>query len=140
MLCSLVQASAFSVYQGGIVKIVSSYLDSHFREDFCIEEVGMKLTPENKSKIRLRLDSLDSRAPSNSCTYLKFTNEKGKIKGELSITGAGKMFESELIGIDPWELYKSLEIEVDKQLSQWKKTRFLEMDICLNQQTTRGTV
>ncbi len=42
------QASAFSVYQGGIVKIVSSYLESHFGEDFCIEEVGMKLTPEKK--------------------------------------------------------------------------------------------
>ena len=108
------------------MKLISSYLDSHFNENFKIHEVGMKLIPEHHSKIRARLESLENRAPAVSSTHLKFTTEENQILGELSITGAGRNFRSEVRGENPWEIYKSLEKEIDKQLIRWKKTRFLD--------------
>jgi hypothetical protein len=108
------------------MKVISSYLDSHFNENFAIHEVGMKLIPEHQSKIWTRLQSLESRAPAISSTHLKFTNEGKQTKGELSIIGAGRKFRSEIRGENPWEVYKSLEKEIDKQLIQWKRTRFLD--------------
>ena len=107
------------------MKTISSYLDSHFNENFTIQEVGMKLIPEHHSKIRARLESLENRAPAVSSTRLKFTTEKNQILGELSITGT-RNFRSEVRGDNPWEIYKSLEKDIDKQLIRWKKTRFLD--------------
>lgn len=111
------------------MKAFSSYLDSHFNESFGISEVGLKLIPEHYSKIKSRLESLDARAPALSTTQLRFTNEGMTIKGELSISGGGRSFHHKAKGESPWEIYKSLEKEVDKQLSRWKKTRFLTPNI-----------
>lgn len=108
------------------MKTLSSYLDSHFKESFTIDEVGMKLIPEQNSRIKARLESLEQRAPAISSINLKFTNEETQIFGELTISGAGRKFYSKTKGQNPLEVYKSLEQDVDKQLMQWKKTRFLD--------------
>lgn len=107
------------------MKTLSSYLDSHFKESFTIHEVGLKLIPEQNSKIRAKLESLEQRAPAISSIKLKFTNEGKEIFGELTIAGVGRKFYSGVRGQNPLEIYYSLENEVDEQLSQWKKTRFL---------------
>ncbi|PIR35931.1 MAG: hypothetical protein COV37_05935 [Bdellovibrio sp. CG11_big_fil_rev_8_21_14_0_20_39_38] len=106
------------------MKVISSYLDSHFNENFTIHEVGMKLTPEHQSKIRMRLQSLESRAPAISSIHLKFTNSTNLTHGELTIYGAGRRFFASINGENPWDIYKVLEREIDEQLIQWKKTRF----------------
>jgi hypothetical protein len=61
------------------MKTISSYLDSHFNENFTIHEVGMKLIPEHHSKIKARLESLENSAPAVSSTHLKFTTEENQI-------------------------------------------------------------
>lgn len=124
MFCSLELALTFSVYQGGTMKTLSSYLDSHFKENFIIHEVDLKLIPEQNSKIRAKLESLEQRAPVSSSINLKFTNEEKEIFGELTINGAGKEFYSGVRGKNPLKIYNLLEKEVDNQLIQWKKTRF----------------
>lgn len=123
------------------MKLTSAYLDSHFNESFTIQEVGMKLLPEHHSKIRGRLESLENRAPAVSSTHLKFTTKENEIKGELSITGAGRNFRSEVRGENPWEIYKFLEKDIDKQLIRWKKTRFLEkyVDLPISERQVRLT-
>lgn len=110
------------------MKTLSSYLDSHFKENFTIHEVGLKLIPEHNSKIRDKLESLGQRAPAFSSINLKFTNEGEDILGELTIIGAEGKFYSELRGQNPLEIYYLLEREVNDQLIQWKKTRFLNYD------------
>ena len=107
------------------MKSFSSYLDSHFAENFLIKEVGMKLIPEHDSRIRLRLQSLESRAPAMSSINLTFLTERNHIKGKLSINGANREFYSESTGDNPWEIYLSLEAEIDNQLLEWKRTRVL---------------
>ncbi len=107
------------------MKVISSYLDSHFNENFYIHEVGVKLIPDHHSKIKYRLESLEARAPAVSTIHLKFTSEEDEIKGELKICGMGKHFQSTTKGENPWEIYKILEQEIDKQLMEWKKSRFL---------------
>lgn len=107
------------------MKTLSSYLDSHFKDNFTIHEVGLKLIPEQNSKIRVKLESLEQRAPAISSINLKFTNEGEEIFGELTITGVGRKFYSGVRGQNPLKLYCLLEKEVDDQLNQWKKTRFL---------------
>ena len=125
------------------MKTLSSYQDSHFKESFTIGEVGMKLIPEQNSRIRARLESLEQRAPAISSINLKFTNEETQISGELTISGAGRKFYSKTKGQNPLEVYKALEQDVDKQLIQWKKTRFLDKCFGLSissaqEQLTRG--
>jgi hypothetical protein len=131
-------ASIFSVYQGGTMKFISSYLDSHFSENFTIHEVGMKLIPEDQSRIRARLQSLESRAPAISSTQLKFVAEASEIKGELSIIGSDRIFHSEVTGRCPLEIYKYLEKEIDIQLIQWKKTRVLDKYVGLTISERQG--
>ena len=107
------------------MKGVSFNLSSHFNQNFSIQEVGMKLTPEHYSQIKAHLSHLESRAPSSSIILAKFTSEETEIIGELTISGGGKHFQSLKAGLNPWELYLQLEEDIDNQLYEWKRSRFM---------------
>ena len=106
------------------MKAFSWYQDSHFDGDYGVHVVGMKLAPDTEEKIKKRLDSLHLKSPMNCRITLEYSYAMGVLRGELSIIGPGLLFQSSMTGSDPWEIFVSLEKDVDSQLLSWKKTRF----------------
>lgn len=113
------------VIRGGNMKRNSKFLDSHFIDNFTIQEVGMKLIPEHRSKIWSKLKSLEMRSPIMTTIHLSFTALEKDIQAELVILGVSKKFFASAAGENPWELYQVLEKEIDTQLSEWKESRFM---------------
>lgn len=107
------------------MKKTSKLLDSHFMDNFTIQEVGMKLIPEHRSKIWSKLMSLEMRSPIMTTIHLSFTALEKDIQAELVILGVSKKFFASTSGENPWELYQVLEKEIDTQLDEWKESRFI---------------
>lgn len=106
------------------MKTTSSYLDSHLDENFEILEVGLRLIPEQRTKIRKMLQNLEAKSPTESYIKLLFKNQGEEITGTLSIISPDKIFKASASGSEPPDIYKSLDKEINQQLLQWKKHRF----------------
>ena len=107
------------------MKVISSYLDSHFRENFIINEVGMKLIPDHDSQIRKSLVHLTAKAPLFSTTQLNFTNLGDKVEGELIVNGSYRYFNRKAVGQSPLAIFKKLKRDFEKEFSQDQKQSFL---------------
>lgn len=106
------------------MKTTSSYLDSHLNENFEILEVGMRLIPEQRTKIRKMLQNLEAKSPTDSYIKLLLKQTGEEVKGTLSIISPDKIFKATTTGSEPPNISKSLEKELNQQLLQWKRNRF----------------
>lgn len=101
-----------------------SWLGSGNKESVSIRELGMRLSPDQRGKIKTKLASLEARAPALAQTNLAFFKFGDEIKAHLSIISVAHNFRSLKTGTDPLLLYEELERDIDSQLLSWKKTRF----------------
>lgn len=112
---------------------LSSFYSDSF-ENFSVKEIGLKLKPSERFRIRKRLSLLEQKAPAFSTISLNYQQsecEDNEQTAELSIQGGGHKFQSRASGSSPLETYLKVEREIEEQLLTWKRERFLSKGIGL---------
>ena len=87
-------------------------------------DFGVPMPKTAKSKITRKLEALKEKLPINSSIDLSFNQQGQKFKGYLKIKTLTNTFSSVYFGVSLISTYKQLEYEVEKQILNWKQSRF----------------
>lgn len=103
-----------------------SILDERTSYDFLtLKTKNLVLTREQEADIRKNLSGLHDRAPAGSNMFIKIELVDGHYKGILRINSYGKSFYSTAVKDQVILLLGKLIMDIDSQLLEWKKQRFL---------------
>ncbi len=105
------------------MKTLSSYLNSKEQESFTIQEAGLKLSPEDYLKVRMRLKSLEAKVPATSVINFKVTKiDSEKFKGELVIFAPEKTFKVVEYSDCAMSIFFIAHKQIKKNILGWKKS------------------
>lgn len=87
-------------------------------------DFGVPISKTAKTKITKKLEALKERLPMNSSIDLSFNHQDQKLRGYLKIRTLTHTFSSIQNGSSPISTFEQLENEINKQILNWKKSRF----------------
>ena len=93
---------------------------------FQIEEKGFVLDQNQRDKLNVRLNKILEKAPARAFARFSLEKEKKMFKGSLTIDSIPRTFLAETRGNSPFGVFNKLESQVERQLEQWRSTRFLD--------------
>ncbi|MBD65924.1 MAG: hypothetical protein CME62_12000 [Halobacteriovoraceae bacterium] len=85
---------------------------------------GISLSHSQQSFITHQLNQLQERSPAHSKIKLFFTKRESCVKGTLVVKSYGKTFASIKAGTEPIQAYMLMQEDIDRQILEWKRTRF----------------
>lgn len=110
------------------MKLVTKQFNSTSYESFRLNQSGIKLTLNQIRQLQSSIRILEMLTPAKSLILIDFEKTNHEIKGSLLIKGHRKKFRSIAKGLCPIQVYNLLEVDIKKQLSSWKKTRFIKQN------------
>ncbi|MFT6068009.1 MAG: hypothetical protein ACJAT2_002207 [Bacteriovoracaceae bacterium] len=88
-------------------------------------EFGVPLPKKVRTSIRRKLEALQDTLPVNSNVELRYFNEGSKFRGSLKVRSLYQNFSSQSFSKDPLELFENLLSDIEEQVLNWKRNRFL---------------
>ncbi len=89
-----------------------------------VSKFGIIMTDNEYQKIKKKLEHLRQRAPYKCSINLNFEKADSAYVGSLCIRSFSQTFQSEQVGLTPYQTYLLIEEEIDLQLLNWKRKRF----------------
>jgi hypothetical protein len=114
-----------SFIQGGRLNTIRNYFEDDLVESFTINQDGIILSSSDHLKIRRKLQALEFRAPAMSSIHFNLKKYEDKIEGTMLINSYIKNFNAHIHGDCPLSIYNELEKNIEYQLINWKRSRFI---------------
>lgn len=103
-----------------------SQKDSMTLNDQPFTTFSTSLTPRQQLWVNQKLERLKEKCPSQAAIKVRFEKRPASFIGEISIKSFSREFYSKKIAHDLFQVYLLLEADIEEQLLEWKRTRFID--------------